>query len=171
MAEQWLRQTSDRWDVARLWALPVGVLIHNLEEYPRIVDFAERHGVPMNRRAMGFAVGLATLLPAPFTVWAVTRPHDPRPLQIVLAIAAGMAANGVTHAMQTIVLRDYSPGTLTGIVLLIPLARQLFHQAHRCGILSAQAIRRSAVLGVALMVPTALALRITGAGLSRLVSR
>lgn len=33
--------------------------------------------------------------------------------------------------MQTFVLRDYSPGMVTGVVLLIPLALQLFHQAYR----------------------------------------
>jgi hypothetical protein len=156
---------------AWLWALPLAILVHNLEEYPRIVDYAGRHGIRVSRREMGFAVAFATLLPLPITVLAAARPADLRRRKLVLALAAGMAANGVSHGLQTLVFRDYSPGTVTGVGVLLPLVFWLFREAGLDGIVPEGELRRAATLGVALMAPTALVLRAAGAALDRTLAR
>jgi hypothetical protein len=154
-----------------LWAIPLSVLIHNLEEYPRIVDYAQRHGLAINRRQMGIAVILATLLPVPIVAAANNRPASRRHLQIALAIPALMAVNGGTHLAQTLFLRDYSPGTVTGIMLNVPLAILLYQQAIRAGRLRGREARQAAVAGAGLMAPAALMLQLIGWGIDRALQR
>jgi hypothetical protein len=152
-----------------LWSVPLSVLLHNLEEYPRIVTFAQRHGVPIKRRPMGLAVALATLLPWIITAVAARRPTTSMPLRLTLAMPSLMAVNALIHLAQTILLRDYSPGTVTGVVINLPLAGYLYQWAAREGLLPPRELRRVAMVGTASMVPLALVLQALGWMLDRCI--
>lgn len=156
--------------VRLLWAIPPSVLLHNLEEYPRIVDYAHRHGIAINRRQMGIAVLLATLLPLPVTVAATKQPADRRRLQLALAIPALMAFNAGAHLAQTILLRDRSPGTITGVGVNIPLALLLYRRALRDGVLTPDELRKAAIIGASAMAPAALLLQLIGWGVDRVLA-
>ena len=145
-----------------LWLIPLSILIHNLEEYPRIVAYARRHGVGIDRRQMGIAVLLATLLPIPVVAAASQQPTNRRRMQLALAIPALMALNAGTHMAQTIALQDYSPGTITGITVNMPLAIWLYREALREGVLTAPELRRAALLGCGMLTPAALILLLLG---------
>ena len=153
--------------VPLLWSFPLSVLIHNLEEYPRIVDYAQRHGLAINRRQMGIAVALATILPVLFIAPAIMRPTSRRRLQLALVMPASMAVNAGTHLAQTIVLRDYSPGTITGITMNVPVAVLLYRQAMHDGVLTPRELRQAAVAGASLMVPVTFVLLLIGWGIDR----
>ena len=153
-----------------LWSIPLSVLIHNLEEYPRIVAYARRHGVPLNRRQMGIAFALATVLPLPITAAATKRPTTRR-LHLALAIPALMAANAGTHLAQTLVLRDYSPGVITGVGVNVPLACYLYVRTMRERRLTPRELRHAALLGAGLMAPAALVLQIIGWSIDRALPR
>lgn len=145
-----------------LWAIPLSILIHNIEEFPQIVPYAQRHGVPIRMRPMGIAVALATLLPLPVALAAARRPHDRRLRQAALALPALMACNAAAHLGQTIALRELSPGTVTGLCLNLPLAVAIYLRARACGYLAPREARRAALAGVALMAPAALILQLVG---------
>jgi hypothetical protein len=78
-----------------------------------------------------------------------------------------MAANAGTHLAQTIFLRDYSPGTITGITINVPLVVLLYRQAIHEGVLSPREVREAAMIGAGLMAPTALVLQLFGWGIDR----
>jgi hypothetical protein len=169
MKHQTISDTGQRRFARLLWAIPLSILVHNLEEYPRIVAYARRHGVPIRRRPMGIAVALATVLPLPVTAAAVRRIPSRGWLQLALAIPALMAANGAMHLGQTIALRDYSPGTVTGVAINIPLAIGLYRRAARERWLAPGELRRAALLGAAAMAPLALLLQALGWLLDRVL--
>jgi hypothetical protein len=154
-----------------LWCIPLSILIHNLEEYPKIVTYAHQHGIAIKRRQMGIAVALATLLPIPITAIATRSPSTPLRLQIVLAIPALMAINAATHLAQTIILKDYSPGTLTGVSINLPLAAYLYQRALCEGILTPREARQAIIAGATLMAPTALLLQLLGWIIDRALPR
>ena len=145
-----------------LWSIPLSVFIHNLEEYPRIVAYAQRHGVPINCRQMGIAVALATILPIPLTYAALQQPTSRVRTQRILAVPALLAVNALTHLLQTIVLRDCSPGTMTGLGVNVPLAVYLYVRAAREGVLTTRELQRAALLGASAMAPAALVLQAIG---------
>ncbi|KAB8145889.1 HXXEE domain-containing protein [Chloroflexia bacterium SDU3-3] len=145
-----------------LWAVPLSILIHNIEEFPQIVPYAQRHGVPIRMRPMGIAVALATLLPLPLTMAAVRRPSNRRLRQAAMASAALMACNAAAHLAQTIALRERSPGAVTGLCVNLPLAVAFYRRAIACGYLAPREARRAALVGVALMAPAALILQLVG---------
>lgn len=157
--------------LARLWMIPLAILIHNIEEYPRIVTFAQRHGIPIRRRPVGIAVALATVLPFPLVYAAIRHPHNRRYRQAALALSALMAANAGTHLAQTVLLRDYSPGTITGLGLNLPLALWLYRTTAREQALMAHELRQAALLGPGMMGPAALLLQLVGWGIDRLLPR
>jgi hypothetical protein len=107
-------------------------------------------------------VALATILPLPITAAAARRISSRGRLQLALAIPAVMAANGAMHLGQTIALRDYSPGTATGVAINIPLAIALYRRAARERRLAPGELRRAALLGAVAMAPLALLLQALG---------
>lgn len=156
---------------ARLWLIPLSILIHNVEEYPRIVAFAQRHGIRIRARPMGIAVALATLLPFPLVRAAIRYPHNRRYQQAALALPALMAVNAGTHLAQTLLLRDYSPGTITGLGIQVPLAVWLYRTTVREQALTAHELRQAALLGAGMMGPAAALLQLVGWGIDRLLPR
>lgn len=148
--------------VPLLWSIPLSILIHNLEEYPRIVTYAQQHGIAINRRQMGIAIALATLLPIPLVIAAIKHPTSRRRLQVALAIPALITVNAGTHLTQTLILHDHSPGTITGLTINVPLAVWLYHQAMREDVLTPHQLRQAVVSGAVPMAPAALVLQLIG---------
>ena len=99
------------------WSIPFSALLHNLKEYPRVVAYAQRHGLAIRQWPMGIAVALATFIPFLLTGTMSRWQRVRRLRQLTLALLALMALNGATHLAQTSLLRDYSPGTITCIGL------------------------------------------------------
>lgn len=63
-----------------------------------------------------------------------------------VSFATVLGLNGVLHALATIGLGQYSPGTITGLALYIPLSAWALKQSTSS--LSGRVIRRSVVAGV-----------------------
>ncbi len=160
---QWMLDALDDVPFRAIASLtPLVVAIHNLEEYPRLVPYARRHGIHVDYTSVGIAVGLATLLPIPVTIFGVRGPKQSRRMQLVLLTPAILAVNAASHVGQTLVFQDYSPGTISAVALNIPFAIYLFRRACRENYLSQAQLRRTLILGAALMGPLALVLQLIG---------
>ncbi len=57
-------------------------------------------------------------------------------MNLALALPAVFAFNAMTHLLQTVRHRDYMPGTITGLVINVPLALHIYVRALREGYLS-----------------------------------
>jgi hypothetical protein len=98
-----------------IWLLPPVLALHNLEEavffpryVPRVLDRLPA-GVrawigPVSLREMGVALGLATVIPLGFSLWAAARPASRIALWLVLAMWATPLLNVAWHVAAALVL-------------------------------------------------------------------
>jgi len=101
--------------------LPVVLLLHQAEEwfggFPEWTRYAVGSGVTADRFLVINALGLAL-----FTAWTLAAFRDRRIAWIVAALATLMGLNGVLHALASILVGRYSPGTATGLLLSLPFS-------------------------------------------------
>jgi len=164
-AAPWLERLPFR---AALWLQPLAAIAHNLEEYPRILDYGARHfpfGIPPAEQ-MTPAIILADIAPIVVTALAWRSPPRSWRLQVGLGYQAALCANALGHLAQTLYFRDYSPGTLTGLLLVLPVGAYLYGRARREGELSDRQLLVAAVLGTVVMPPGILLLQAAGAALA-----
>ena len=141
-------------DTDRLLALvPALMTVHNLEEYLGMERYARRRGLPVGRRQVQIALGLATLLPAVLAVVAAVSPRGSRRKKAGLILPGLMLANAASHAGQTLIFHDRSPGTITALGLYIPFGLWLAERAVDEGYLTPAGRRQVLGLGALLMAP------------------
>ncbi|MGD8833208.1 MAG: HXXEE domain-containing protein, partial [Pseudomonadales bacterium] len=57
-----------------------------------------------------------------FTIWTLVAFRERRVAWIVASLATLMGLNGILHAVASMVVDRYSPGTATGLLLSLPLS-------------------------------------------------
>lgn len=130
-----------------VWLCPLAFVLHVSEEAPRFTGWVNRFISPTFTQRDYWRVhlfGIGMWLIAAFLVW-----RFPTPWVVffffTLSLAPGFFFNTVFHAGGTIVYGAYSPGVITGLVVLLPLFGALSSLALREGLLDL----RSAVIGLA----------------------
>jgi hypothetical protein len=103
------------------WALPIALLLHQVEEwfagFPEWTSLVLGEGVEPERFLLINTAGFLLI-----TFWTLAAFRDRRMAWIVASFAALLALNAVLHALATVLLRRYSPGTATGVLLSLPLS-------------------------------------------------
>jgi Protein of unknown function with HXXEE motif len=147
-----------------LWLMPLAAIAHNLEEYPRIADYGARHlgGLMPSASQLAPAIVLADLLPIVVAANAWRAAPGSWRLQVALGLQAAFGANVLSHVGQTVFFQDYSPGTLTGVLLVAPVTLYLFNRAAREHVLTVKQLQASAALGILAMLPGILGLQALG---------
>ena len=101
--------------------LPVVLLVHQAEEwfggFPEWTRYAVGSGVTAERFLVINTVGLVL-----FTAWTLAAFRDRRISWIVAALATLMGLNGLLHALASVLVDRYSPGTATGLLLSLPFS-------------------------------------------------
>jgi len=101
--------------------LPVVLLLHQAEEwfggFPEWTRYAVENGVTDDRFLFINAVGFVL-----FTIGTLVAFRERRVAWIVASLATLMGLNGVLHAVASMVVDRYSPGTATGLLLSLPLS-------------------------------------------------
>ena len=101
--------------------LPVVLLLHQAEEwfggFPEWTSVAVGNGVEPEQFLLINAVGLVL-----FTVWTLAAFRERRMAWIVASLATLLGLNGVLHAVASILVGRYSPGTATGLLLSLPFS-------------------------------------------------
>lgn len=122
--------------------LPVVLLVHQAEEwfggFPEWTRYAVGAGVTAERFLVINTVGLVL-----FTAWTLAAFRDDRMAWIVAALATLIGLNGLLHALASIVVGRYSPGTATGLLLSLPFSvvvlRAAFQTRPRLSVFGAMA--------------------------------
>ena len=83
-----------------------------------------------------------------FVIGTLAAFHNPRMAWFVASLAALFGLNGVVHTLATLGLGQYSPGTVTGLLLYIPLSVIVLRSS--AARLSRATFVRSVLLGVLL---------------------
>ncbi len=101
--------------------LPAAVLLHQLEEwfwgFPAWVSAALGRELTAERFLLVNAVGLAL-----FVAGSLAARGSPRMAWIGVSLAALAGLNGLLHPVASLVAGSYSPGTVTGLLLYVPVS-------------------------------------------------
>jgi hypothetical protein len=125
--------------------LLVAYLAHFAEEwYGEITNWAQDSlGYEVSIERLLVINGIALLL---FTTGTIASVRAARMTWFTVAFATVLGLNGILHSLATIGLGQYAPGTITGLVLYIPLSIIVFRLSATD--LSGTIIRRSIFAGV-----------------------
>ncbi len=101
--------------------LPVAVALHLAEEwFAGLIDWASLV-LDVNIEAERFLtinmIGLVL-----FVLGAAFAYREPRAAWISVSLAALVGVNAIAHTVLSVVVGSYSPGTITGLLLYIPLS-------------------------------------------------
>ena len=146
-----------------IWATPLVFLIHDAEELATIAPFLQAHKsqLPAIVQSVAdvttsqFAVAVVVL----FLVIVAAAAHGARraregALSIFFLLAAGMlVGNAVTHLMQAVYFRGYSPGVLTALLLVLPYGFALGKALESANLANRRAWLTAVAAGVILQVP------------------
>jgi hypothetical protein len=138
--------------------LPLAFLVHNAEEALTIPRFlavvkarlptwapwwALQIRVPLYRTALLVVTALAVLI----GLWVLLRPRSHAAFWSLLLLQSVLLLNAFSHLLTVAILRGYSPGVITAVLLNLSLSLYVFRTASRERWLS-----RAALLG---LVPAA----------------
>ncbi len=104
----------------------LGFTLHNIEEalwLPRWSRYAKRYHREVGEKEFRFAVIVITAVGYLITLQQlILGPENVISQDIFLGFVLVMACNAIfPHLMASIVLRKYAPGTLTGLLLNLPI--------------------------------------------------
>lgn len=107
--------------------------LHNIEEglwLPRWSSHAGRYHKPVSNREFHFALVVITAIAYLIAFLALALgPGVPIFKQIFAGFILMMAINAIfPHLIATLVLRRYAPGTLTGLLLILPIGSFLVYR-------------------------------------------
>ena len=104
----------------RWWLFPVTDLVHSADElfaggglYTWVTHIGGSR-ISMTRFVSATVVGVVSITIA---AWLARKRYD----WLLFALAALIVANALSHLAGTLVIRSYSPGTVSGLVLWLPL--------------------------------------------------
>ncbi len=119
--------------LAKLFAL--AVTLHNLEEALLLPAWSQSAGLwhpPIGAREFYFAVTVLTLFAYAVVYFAVTRGRESMGAYILSGYALAMLLNVFfPHVIASVIMRRYAPGTLTGLLLNLPVTFLLLRQGIR----------------------------------------
>jgi hypothetical protein len=111
----------------------LGVLLHNTEEalyLPAWSNFPGKWYRPIAARTFRIAIVLFSALVLLFTTLAAASDSGSIAAYIMAGYVLAMVLNAACpHALATLVMRRYMPGTATALLLNVPLGLLYLHQA------------------------------------------
>ena len=101
--------------------LPVAVALHIVEEwFGGFIDWMSL-ALDVNIEAERFlAVNMIGLVL--FVIGCATAYREPRSVWIGVSLAALVGVNAIAHTVLSVFVGEYSPGTITGLLLYVPMS-------------------------------------------------
>ncbi len=115
-------------------ALSAGFVLHNAEEMAGDFPGWIARFLPMSPASDAALVGPAVVIMSLAVIglgeWALAKPGT-LSLTLFQIVAGALALNGLSHAVLSLATATLAPGTITGLVLLLPLGGWLFRRIGR----------------------------------------
>lgn len=154
------------------WLLPAAFLVHDTEELVTLPSWVVAHRsqlaalvrsaglpehavdrLPTSAPAFAGAVGVLLVLFLGVT-WGATRARGRGPLQFVFALLlGGFFLHGFTHLGQTLFFGEYTPGSVTAAIVVIPASLYLYVRLFSAHLLTTKTAVVAALLGIAFLIP------------------
>jgi hypothetical protein len=101
--------------------LPVAVALHIAEEwFGGFIDWA-RLVMEVNIEAEQF-LAINTIGLVLFVIGCASAYREPRAAWIGVSLAALVGVNAIVHTVLSVAVGEYSPGTITGLLLYVPMS-------------------------------------------------
>ena len=156
---------------ATLWLLLISWCLHDLEELfvfmrvdlkndPRIKQLADKNAlagkmfqnVASSQAEINVALSIMALLMLASTIAGYFDPHGTGML-IYGAMLGGYFLHTFTHIGGSLILRRYTPGVITAILIVLPSSVFLYMTVFSLGLLDWQQAICTALAGIALFIP------------------
>jgi hypothetical protein len=151
------------------WLLPVSWLVHDLEEVTTIDEWSRRWGLresddltPLQRRLVGvatstrrrftIAVAFVGCVVVGATVAGVIDPNGIG-IRIYTTILGGYFLHAFVHVGQSVVLRGYTPGLVTAVLVVISVSLCLYWRLLSVQLVDIGLVTTTGLLGLVLFVP------------------
>lgn len=130
---------------AVLWLIPAALVLHNGEEAvtiphylaivrTRLPPFAADFAARISVEQVWVALAMATIIPVLVIGWTALRPRSVAARWSALVLQMVIAVNVVSHlGAAVLVVRGYSPGLVTALLVNAPLSVLIFRRAMRGG--------------------------------------
>ena len=142
------------------WFFAVVVTLHNAEEALFLQQWSQKAGrwhPPVGAGEFRFAVTILTLFAFIAAYWSASGPRGSAGAYLVSGYALAMLLNVVfPHLAATLVMRRYVPGTVTAVLLILPVTSLLLYRAFLQGYIEPSLfvyIGPGIVLGIMLSIP------------------
>lgn len=142
---------------ALYWLFALALTVHNIEEglflpaFTASVPRLSAHSTPFS-----FRFALVVFTGAAYLLVGAAAAGDGLATHALAGLAVVMAVNAVLpHLLLTVLIRRYAPGTLTGLIIMLPLSLILAGRLLVDGAISGSGLALSAVV-VAVVVIAAL---------------
>lgn len=155
------------------WLFALAVTLHNLEEALLLPAWSQKAGRwhhPVGAREFRFAVGVLTILVYIAAGLTAVYGKESFGAYLLSGYALAMLLNVLfPHVIATVAMRRYAPGTLTALLLNLPVTILLLHQGLQDGYIHPQRFAWTGplvVVGIIVSIPVLFALgrRLSGPG-------
>jgi hypothetical protein len=122
--------------------------------------FGKQHGtpIPLSNAEAWVATQLATLLVFGLTWWVLSKPRLTRWYQWLLVMVAGISLNVFSHVAITLHYGAISPGTVSGVLLNLPLGVYLLWRCLKSGMITPRGLLLVILGGLLVQIPLIFAL-------------
>jgi hypothetical protein len=118
-----------------LWAFPIALTLHNLEEAVWMPAWTQHAGFwhsPVGAGEFRIAAAILTILVYALTYWSIRSGKGSVATYVLAGFVFAILLNVIYHLAATLGLREYAPGVVTAALINLPvmtyLLRQLFHE-------------------------------------------
>lgn len=112
------------------WLPYIVLLIHTIEEIPGFSKWATRHIAPMSTFKHVNVQVCIILLVLLVSYKASTIGYNSIWVMLAAAFQIHIGINALFHVVTTLLYKEYSPGLLTAITLMLPSTIFFFHQMY-----------------------------------------
>jgi hypothetical protein len=168
-----------------LWLMPATFIVHDSEEILTMPSWIARHeptlqairrlapfgsrivaNLPRTTGAVAAAVAVELIVIVIVTAWLARHPRRGLPLDIYSAILGLFVGHSVTHAGLAILVRGYTPGVVTAVVLIPPMGVYLYGRLLDSNLVTWRSAIATAAVGMLAFVPAVLAAQYAGRNLA-----
>jgi Protein of unknown function with HXXEE motif len=168
-----------------VWLLPATFVVHDSEEILTMPSWIARHepllqairtlgpfgdrvvaNLPRTTGAVARAVAVELIVLVIVTAWVTRHPRRGLPLDIYSALLGLFVGHSVTHVGLAILLRGYTPGVMTAVVLIPPMGVYLYRRLLDSNLVTWRTAIATAAVGMLAFLPVVLAAQYLGRTLS-----
>jgi Protein of unknown function with HXXEE motif len=155
-----------------IWGFPLAYLLHDLEEIftiekwmsinrDKIFEIAEKNrllkrfarSADLTTGQFTFAFLLLFIIVTLSSYFATKRFASSMGLDFFTSLLGVMFLHVFTHVGQTVLLRKYTPGVITAILVMLPYTVYTYHRLLHSGMVNVTSIFITAVVGLMFVIP------------------